>query len=314
MKYTAIFLPFCFSVANALWTQIPTGFVGVPIVFGKVTPPLMSAGLNFYNPFATYIAVVEVRAQSDSVKDVQCTTNEGISLVFEKIEIGNQLSEENVLSTISRFGVEYDKYLVTNLVRHQVNVICAQKTFHQLAITEFDKLDDMLMQFIQDENDRQKTGLDITFVRLTKPKMPPPIEKNYLSLAEEKTRKQVIEEQKIRLAAEKESEMMVAAKDNEIRAQKQTADGQMMIQSMLAKQKEQSLHNEMIVDTAKATAEKIRLEAIGMSALFAIKGYAEVKIAEAMAQNQKIYYGEKIPSYAMMNQYTFPNKDGPIIA
>jgi hypothetical protein len=170
------------------------------------------------------------------------------------------------------------------------------------------------MQFIQDENDRQKTGLDITFVCLTKPKMPPPIEKNYLSLAEEKTRKQVIEEQKIRIAAEKESEMMVAAKDNEIRAQKQTADGQMMIQSMLAKQKEQSLHNEMIVDTAKATAEKIRLEAEGMAALFAIKGYAEVKIAEAMAQNQKIYYGEKIPSYAMMNQYTFPNKDGPIIA
>jgi hypothetical protein len=70
----------------------------------------------------------------------------------------------------------------------------------------------------------------------------------------------------------------------------------------------------MIVDAAKATAEKIRLEAQGMSALFAIKGYAEVKIAEAMAQNQKIYYGEKIPSYSMMNQYTNLNKDGPIIA
>lgn len=291
--------------AGFFWQTIPTGFVGVPVVFGKITPPVKPSGLAFYNPLTTHIEQVETRPQSDSVLDVSCTTNEGITLTFEKIEIGNQLNESSVVSTISRYGPDYDKYLVTDLVRHEVNVLCAKSGFHQLAITEFDQLDDHLKGFLQAENDRQETGLTITFVRLTKPRLPSSIEQNYLHLAEEKTRKQVIEEMKARVSAEKESEMLVAGKDNTMRAQKAEAENEIMVKRMRASQEEQKIKNEMIVAEAEAQANKTRLEAEALRAMYSIPGYVDVRIAEAMSANQKIYYGEKIPQYsAMLSQWS----------
>jgi regulator of protease activity HflC (stomatin/prohibitin superfamily) len=300
MKFSVMILNCLLLVVKAFYTTIPTGFVGVPVVFGKITPPIEPSGLAFYNPVTTYIEQVETRPQSDSVLDVSCTTNEGITLVFEKIEIGNQLNETNVVTTISRYGPEYDKYLVTDLVRHEVNVLCAKSGFHQLAITEFDQLDDHLKGFLQAENDRQESGLTITFVRLTKPRLPTSIENNYLALAEEKTRKQVIEEMKARVTAEKESEMLVAQKDNTMLAQKAEAENEIMVKRMRANQEEQTVKNEMIVAEAEAQANKTKLEADALRAMYSIPGYVDVRVAEAMSANQKIYYGEKIPQYSAM--------------
>ena len=296
--HAAVLLAFLGST-SAFWVQIPTGFVGVRVVFGKVTPPLLGAGLNIYNSLTTTIEIVETRAQSDSVTNVECITNEGIALLFEQIEVGNQLVESAVIETVSLYGANYDKYLVKDLVRHQMNVICASKTFHQLAITEFDTLDDHMKNFIQEENDRQKTGLGVTFVRLTKPKMPPSISQNYLALAEEKTRKQVIEEQKDRIKSEKESEMLVARADGEILAQKAAAENDMMIKAMEAKKAEQALANDIAVAAAEANSKKTKLEAEGLASLYAIPGYSQVKVAEALSANQKIYYGEKIPQFVV---------------
>lgn len=127
---------------------------------------------------------------------MECGTNNGLKLIFETIEVGNQLNFSSVINTVSRFGLNYDKHLVTDLVRHQINVICSKKSAHQIAIEEFDTLDDLMKEFIQYENDRQTSGLVINFVRLSKPKLPPSIEKNYLALAEELTMKKVLEEKK----------------------------------------------------------------------------------------------------------------------
>jgi len=107
--------------------------------------------------------------------------------------------------------------LVTDLVTHQINVICSKKSAHQIAIEVFDTLDDLMKEFIQSENDRKNSGLMINFVRLTKPRLPPSIEKNYLALAEERTMKKVLEEKKERIRTEKESELIVAEKNNEIK-------------------------------------------------------------------------------------------------
>jgi len=173
-------------------------------------------------------------------------------------------------------------------VRHQINVICSKKSAHQIAIEEFDELDDLLKNFIQSENDRQKTGLSIMFVRLTKPKLPPSIEKNYLALAEEKTLKKVIEEKKERLKSEKESESMMAAKDNEMKAQSAESENRIMIQRMKAKQEEAQIANAMTIAEAQAASKRVLLEAEALTAMFAIPGYVSVKVAEASSANTKV--------------------------
>lgn len=287
---------------------VPTGYVAVPKRFGKTMPTLLSSGLNFINPLTTRTQYYEIRPQSDAETNVDCVTNEGIKLIFDRIEVGNQLLPQYVLSIDENYGPDYDLYTLRNLIRHQVNVICAPRNTHQLVVTDFDQLDDLLKDFLQSENDRQKTGLNVMFVRLTKPRMPPSIEKNYLELAEQKTRKAVVLETQERLRAEKESEMIMAKKDNEIRAQKAESENEireaearaknrMMILTMEAKKEEQALQDQILVATAEAESKKTKLEADGLSALFSIPGYTQTKVAESMSSNQKIYYGDKVPTY-----------------
>jgi regulator of protease activity HflC (stomatin/prohibitin superfamily) len=204
--------------------------------------------------------------------------------------------ESFVIQTISNYGLNYDKYLVTDLVRHQINVICSNRSAHEIAIEFFDKLDDLLQEFIQNENDRQNTGLIINFVRLSKPKLPESIQNNYLALAEERTMKKVIEERKERTRAEKETELLVSQKDSEISMSKARADNDKMILNIRAKQDEQRIQNEIIIETAEANAKKIMVEAEALKSMYNLPGYSQIKMAEAISPNHKIYYGEKLPT------------------
>ena len=295
--FITIFIPVCF-------VSIETGFVGVEYNWNKIENKILEPGFQLYNPLITKIAIVETRLQKDSVNNVECGTNDGLKLFFDSIEVGNTLNFTHVLNTISKFGLNYDTHLVTDLVRHQINVICSKKSAHQIAIEEFDSLNDLMKEFIQSENNRQESGLLINFVRLSKPKLPTSIEKKYLALAEEKTMKKVLEEKKERIRTEKEFELIVAEKDNEIKIKNSEKINELMILNMKAKQEEQRIQNNMIVEAAKANAEKNIMEADALQALYRIPGYIDIEIAKAISPNQKIYYGEKLPiNFPLLNNY-----------
>jgi hypothetical protein len=297
-----IFLAYC-AQANALWgMSLPFGHVGLPIRMGEITPHLLHPGFNIYYPLTTSVLIVETRPQTDEVLDVPCGTNDGVQVLIRKIEVGNQLEQQHVLKVISEYGPDYDKYLVTDLVKAQITVICSKMSAQQVAIDLFDTIDDQLVKFIQDENDKKETGLKIHFVRLTRPELPKALNDNYLALAQEKTLKKVLEEKKARIRTEKESEQIVADKDNEMRFRNNEMQNKILVQNMLAKQEEQKINSAIIIEAAKANAEKIMLEAKALSAMYGIPGYKEVEQAKALAVNQKIYYGEKLPvNYPLLN-------------
>jgi len=301
-KIIIILLIVLLKQTNSFYITIETGFVGVTYIWNKIDNKLLEPGLQFYNPINSKVAIIETRPQKDSVNNVECGTNDGLKLIFDSIEVGNTMDSFYVINTVSRFGVNYDKHLVTDLVRHQINVICSNKSAHQIAIEEFDKLDDLMKDFIQSENDRQKSGLIINFVRLTKPKLPFSIEQNYLALAEERTMKKVLEERKERIRTEKESELIIVEKDNEIRIRNSEKTNEIMILNMEAKRKEQQIQNDMIIEAAKANAEKIIMEANALQSMYIIPGYVDIEKAKAISTNQKIYYGEKLPiNFPLLN-------------
>lgn len=276
--------------------SVPTGFVGVPYRFQQVIEPMMQpGGPHLYNPLTTKVILVETRPQTDIVRNVQCGTNDGVKVMLSKIEIGNQLPKEHVFNTISRFGPEYDKYLVTDLVIHQISVICSKHSAHEIAITKFDQIDDLLIEFLRAENARQETGLQVNFVRPSRPELPASLDLHYLAIAEEKTLKKVLEEKKERIMIEKDSEMLVTTRNNEMALSTVDNQNAMMLRTKKAKQEEASIENEMIVAMAKASAESKKLEANALESFFKIPGYAETEQAKHIANNEKIYYGDKLP-------------------
>ena len=298
----ACLLSFSTTINGFGWKNIETGYVGVRYVWNEITPPLLEPGFNSYNKITSTIVEIETRPQTDEVLDIPCGTNDGVNVIIRKIEVGNQLEQKHVFKVVSEYGPNYDKYLVTDLVKAQITIICSKMSAQQVAIDNFDTVDDMLLKFIQDENDKKNTGLKIHFVRLTRPELPKSLNDNYLALAQEKTLKKVLEEKKQRIRTEKESELIVAEKDNEIKFKNNEMVNKMLIQNMLAKQEEQQINNKIIIEAAKANSEKIILEAKALSSMYGIPGWKEVEQARALAGNQKIYYGDKLPvNYPLLN-------------
>lgn len=290
---------FLVSGFDFLYASVQTGYRGVKSSWGKVDSNLIDTGFSWVlsMPFATRVDIVETRPQKDYLTKVECGTNDGLKLLFETVEIGNQLPPDHVISTISRFGTKYDEHLVKDLVRHQLNVICSKKSAHQIAIEEFEQLDDLMKEFIQSENDRQESGVLISFVRFSKPVMPKEIEANYLALAEERTMKKVVMERQARFEAEKESEMIIAQKNNAINIQTADNQNEIIIMGARAEQAKQIINNEIIISTANANAERVMKEAEALSKMYAIPGYTDVLKTGSLSNNQKIYYGDKIPQY-----------------
>ena len=289
-------------------TTIATGFVGVKSRFGKVVEPLLLPGLHFRWPMIEAIDRIETRDQTDAVWDIPCITNESVALFIKKIEIGNQLPHSHVLKTVSEYGRDYDNYLVFDKIKHQISIICNTHTAQEITVTKFAELNEYLRDFIQSENDRYDTGLIIKFVRLSKPRYEKVIEDNFLKLAEEKSLKKVVIEKAERLKSEKQSEMVIAEMTNEIDIQKENNlnklaalnaanKNRLMILAMKAKQEEQEIQNEMTISEAKANTEKKRMEVEVMQSFYSIPGYVDVQKAESIANNQKIYYGEKLPLF-----------------
>lgn len=284
-----------FHSTTAFFTIVPTGNVGVKTSWGVIVEEILLPGVNLYNLLTEMINIVDVKLQTDKVDNVECGTADGVKITIKKIEIGNQLSIDNVYHVISRYGFDYDKYLVTDLVVHQINVICSKLSAHELAIEKFSEIDDFLLSSLQEENDRRGTGLKFTFVRLTKPELPVSLNANYLKLAEEKLQKKVVMEQNERIKSEKDIQKMVQERDNDMLKQKIGSDNEIIIMNAETKKKQESVYNEITINEAIAKKEAMIHEIEWKKELYSIPGYVSVKIAESTANNMKIYYGEKLP-------------------
>ena len=158
-------------------------------------------------------------------------------------------------------------------------------------------LDDLLKTDIQRQNDELNTGVIIDWVRITGVEVPPSIKDKRIEFAKEKADKVLVEEKQKRLKLEKETQQMQQAADNEMALQRAKHENEKLILNMRAKFEEKQIENQILIETARATAEKIGLEAKAMREMWAIPGYSEVKKAEALAAGHKmIYWGDKLPS------------------
>ena len=298
-----------FSSIEGFYTIIPTGYVGVKTSWGVIEKEIYNPGPHIYNSLTQKIDWIDVKLQTDKVTDVVCGTADGVKIKIKNIEIGNQLPIDKVYDVISRFGIDYDKYLVKDLIFHKVNVICSKLSAHELAIEKFSEIDDFLLTSLQEENDQRGTGLKFTFVRLTKPELPDSLNANYLKLAEEKLQKKVLMEQNERIKSEKDTQEMVKNRDNDMLKQKIRADNEIILMNAETKKQQESVYNEITVNEAIAKKEAMIHEIEWQKELYSIPGYVSVKIAESTANNMKIYYGEKLPQTLVGTGFNLNNSE-----
>jgi regulator of protease activity HflC (stomatin/prohibitin superfamily) len=279
--------------------HVEEGHVGVYYRGGALLPNVTEAGYNIMIPLVTRMEQVQITIQTDEVRNIPCGTRGGIMTQFDKVEVVNQLPRFFVYDTIKQYGTDYDKTWIFDKVHHEMNQFCSQHTLQEVYIDKFDTVDDRLREALQKDCTDYGTGINIIAVRVTKPTIPNAIRKNYEEIEAKKTeyliaveRQRVVEKEaeterrRAKIEAEKIAEVAFIRKEQEIREQEGSRNVSSIMDAMhLAKERAM----------ADANAYRLRQEAETNKALLT-KEYLDYMRSMAIANQSKIYFGDKIPS------------------
>lgn len=249
-------------------------------------------------PLLTEYRAVQVTLQTDEVKNVPCGTSGGVIVYFDRIEVVNHLDPRSVLDIVRNYTADYDRTLIFNKVHHELNQFCSIHTLHEVYINLFDQIDENLKQSLQHDLNEMAPGLTIQAVRVTKPKIPEMIRKNYELMEGEKTKLLIATEHQKVIEKDAETErkraIIVAEKDAHVAK----IHYQQKIMEKESLQRIAQIEDEMHLarQRSRADAEAYRLkQQADVNKLLHTPEYLELKKYESLASNHKVYFGNRIP-------------------
>jgi len=278
--------------------KIDEGHVGVYYRGGALLKSVTGAGFHLMIPFLTTYKSVQTTMQTDEVKNIPCGTSGGVVIYFDKIEVVNFLSVDHVHSIVKNFTADYDKTLIFNKIHHELNQFCSVHTLQEVYIDLFSDIDEHLKIQLQQELTSIAPGLYIQTVRVTKPKIPETIRRNYELMEGEKTQLLItIQHQKV---VEKEAE--TERKKAIIEAEKVASVAKIQFeQKIMEKESEKKIADievQMHVNKEKSLADAAYYKALKETESNKAKlseDYLTLMRYEAIAKNTKIYFGNSIP-------------------
>eukprot|EP00457_Paulinella_chromatophora_P009525 gb/GEZN01009593.1/.p1 GENE.gb/GEZN01009593.1/~~gb/GEZN01009593.1/.p1 ORF type:complete len:318 (-),score=59.91 gb/GEZN01009593.1/:274-1227(-) len=277
--------------------NVEEGHVGAYFMGGAIQPYISEPGYHWTSPLCSFVPI-KVTLQTDTIRDIPCGTSGGVMIFFDKIEVVNVLKKELVYMTIKNYTTKYDQTWIHDKIHHLINEFCSSKTLQEVYIDHFDQLDEALRTKLQDVLAAWAPGIQIVAVRVTKPRIPDAIQKNYERMEEEKTKLLVaIQKQKV-----EEKEAQTAKKKAIIEAEKEQSVAKYAFEKAIyAKQSQQkmsAIEDMMMLEREKGFAEAKYysvLKEAEADRLTLTKAYLELKKLEALMENSTFIYGDDIP-------------------
>merc|ERR550539_1896033 len=166
-------------------------------------------------------------------------------IYFDRIEVVNQLKRKAVHNIVKSYTINYDKTLIFDKVHHELNQFCSSHTLQQVYIDKFDQIDENLQQSLQTSLTIMAPGLTVLNVRVTKPRIPESIRKDYERMEAEKTKLLIaIQRQKV-VEKEAETERKRAIIQAEKEAKIAEIKNQQQIDAQLAEKEIQRIEDEI---------------------------------------------------------------------
>ena len=279
--------------------QIEEGHVGVYWRAGQLQERVTEPGFHIKLPLIDRVENVQITMQTDSVKDIPCGTSGGTMVYFDRIEVVNRLRKSSVQSTMKLYGVNYDKMWIFDKIHHEINQFCSGATLQEVYISKFDTLDESLAKAIQADCDKHDTGVEIITVRVTKPRIPDAIRRNYEQVEAERAALQVaVEHQKVI-----ENRAFADMRAAEIEAKKKQSVKEIELKTELnareAAAKMAAVANSMHLDSEKSRADAAYYKALKEAEANKLRftpEYLKHALIQAISNNSKVYFGDKIPN------------------
>merc|ERR1719211_327664 len=261
-------------------------------------------GFHMMLPFITSYRSIQTTLQTDEVKNVPCGTSGGVMIYFDRIEVVNVLLSSSVHDIVKNYTADYDKPLIFDKVHHELNQFCSAHNLQEVYIDLFDQIDENLKNAIQSDLSSMAPGLKVLSVRVTKPKIPEAIRKNYELMEGEKTKLLISTQRQKVVEKEAETERKKAV----IEAEKEASVGKIQYERKIPEkeslQKMAKIEDEMHLakEKSKTDAEFYRIKRESeANALLLSKEYLDLKKFEALSSNRKVYFGPDIPNVYMGN-------------
>ncbi|CAH1795154.1 unnamed protein product [Owenia fusiformis] len=279
--------------------KIEEGHTGVYYRGGALLSSTSGPGYHVMVPIITTFRSVQTTLQTDEVKNVPCGTSGGVVIYFDRVEVVNLLSPASVFDIVKNYTADYDKTLIYNKVHHELNQFCSVHNLQEVYINLFDQIDENLKTALQKDLNTMAPGLYVQAVRVTKPKIPEQIRKNYELMEGEKTKLLIAHEKQKVVEKEAETERKKAI----IEAEKIASISKITWEQKIMEKESQKKISEIEDSTSlakiksKADADFYSVQKQAESnKLLLTSEYLEMKKYQALAGNSKIYFGNDIPS------------------
>merc|ERR1719251_772789 len=207
-------------------------------------------------------------------------------IYFDRIEVVNLLEQENVHDIVKRYSADYDKPLIFDKVHHELNQFCSAHNLQEVYIELFDQIDENLKNALQVDLLEMAPGLKVHSVRVTKPKIPEAIRKNYELMEAEKTKLMISTQRQKVVEKEAETERKKAVIEAEKEAHVAKIQYERKIMEKESNQKiaeiEDSIH--LAREKAKSDAEFYRVQKVSeANKLLYTPEFIEIKRIESLA-------------------------------
>merc|ERR1719209_1054732 len=216
-------------------------------------------------PFLTTVRNVQTTLQTDEVKNVPCGTSGGVMIYFDRIEVVNVLQPTAVYDIVKNYTADYDKPLIFDKVHHELNQFCSGHNLQEVYIGLFDQIDENLKNALQSDLTEMAPGLKVHAVRVTKPKIPEAIRKNYELMESEKTKLLISTQRQKVIEKDAETARKKAVIEAEKEAQVAKIKYEQNILEKEAMQKMETINDQMHVakEKSKTDAEFYKIQKQG---------------------------------------------------
>ncbi|KAM7534523.1 hypothetical protein Aperf_G00000113804 [Anoplocephala perfoliata] len=273
--------------------KIEEGHVGVYYRGGALLKETSAPGFHLMIPFITTFKEVQITLQTDEVTNVPCGTSGGVVIYFDRIEVVNVLSADHAYNIVKNYSPEYDKTLIYNKIHHELNQFCSRHTLHEVYIDLFDQIDENLKRALQEDLTVMAPGLFIQAVRVTKPKIPENIRRNYEAMEAEKTKLLIAEQRQRVVEKEAETERHRAVIEAEKAAEVAEIEYRMRLSAKENEKAIAEIEKSIQVSRARADADAEFYRAARLAEADTLRltpQFLELERYRAMAANSKIYF------------------------
>ncbi|XP_060119791.1 erlin-1-like [Heteronotia binoei] len=259
-------------------------------------------------PFVTTQRAVQTTLQTDEVKNVPCGTSGGVVIYIDRIEVVNMLAPHAVYDIVRNFTADYDRALIFNKIHHELNQFCSGHTLQEVYIELFDQIDDNLKLALQQDLNALAPGITIQAVRVTKPKIPEVIRRNFELVETEKTKLLIAAEKQKVVEKEAETERRKAIIEAEKVAQVAKIQYQQKVMETLTGKRISELEDAAFLAREKAKADAKYYTAKQAAISNKVKltpAYLELVKYQAIATNTKLYFGNSLPASLFLGSCAF---------